>query len=42
LNRTPRGRTAMPLAYRHFGKRIPVNLQGSLFDLDAGAAPPER
>jgi Holliday junction DNA helicase RuvB len=32
LNRTPRGRMATPLAYRHFEKHVPVNLQGNLFE----------
>ena len=40
LNRTPRGRMATPLAYRHFGKNVPLGLQGSLFDLDEGITPP--
>jgi Holliday junction DNA helicase RuvB len=33
LNRTPRGRMATPLAYRHFGKQVPVNWQGTLFEV---------
>jgi Holliday junction DNA helicase RuvB len=32
LNRTPRGRMATPLAYRHFGKKMPAELQGFLFE----------
>jgi holliday junction DNA helicase RuvB len=32
LNRTPRGRMATPLAYRHFGKKAPAELQGLLFE----------
>lgn len=31
LNRTPRGRTATPAAYRHFGRREPQSPQGALF-----------
>lgn len=31
LNRTPRGRTATPAAYRHFGRIAPELPQGSLF-----------
>jgi holliday junction DNA helicase RuvB len=32
LNRTPRGRVATPLAYGHFGKKIPQEAQGTLFE----------
>ncbi len=32
LNRTPRGRMATPLAYRHFGKKAPAEIQGLLFE----------
>jgi Holliday junction DNA helicase RuvB len=32
LNRTPRGRVATPLAYKHFGRKIPQDLQGYLFE----------
>jgi Holliday junction DNA helicase RuvB len=32
LNRTPRGRVATPLAYRHFGKRWGREGQGKLFE----------
>jgi Holliday junction DNA helicase RuvB len=32
LNRTPRGRTATPSAYRHFGKKAPGESQGLLFE----------
>lgn len=32
LNRTPRGRVATPLAYRHFGKKLPQEYQGALFE----------
>jgi holliday junction DNA helicase RuvB len=32
LNRTPRGRTATPSAYRHFGKKVPQESQGLLFE----------
>jgi Holliday junction DNA helicase RuvB len=32
LNRTPRGRVATPLAYGHFGKKVPRDLQGNLFE----------
>jgi Holliday junction DNA helicase RuvB len=32
LNRTPRGRVATPLAYGHFGKKVPRAIQGDLFD----------
>ncbi|MEW6184377.1 MAG: Holliday junction branch migration DNA helicase RuvB [Thermodesulfobacteriota bacterium] len=32
LNRTPRGRVATPLAYKHFGKKVPREIQGDLFD----------
>lgn len=31
LNRTPRGRTATPAAYAHFGRPLPVSSQGKLF-----------
>ncbi|MFA6822570.1 MAG: Holliday junction branch migration DNA helicase RuvB [Geobacter sp.] len=31
LNRTPRGRTATPAAYRHFGRLEPQGPQGALF-----------
>lgn len=31
LNRTPRGRVATPLAYRHFGRVLPETPQGRLF-----------
>lgn len=31
LNRTPRGRVATPLAYRHFGRVLPEPPQGRLF-----------
>jgi len=36
LQRTPRGRTATPLAYRHFGVRQPKTDSG-LFDQEAEA-----
>jgi holliday junction DNA helicase RuvB len=32
LNRTPRGRVATPLAYGHFGKKVPQEFQGTLFE----------
>ena len=32
LNRTPRGRVATPLAYRHFGKKVPQEIQANLFE----------
>jgi Holliday junction DNA helicase RuvB len=32
LNRTPRGRTATPAAYRHFGLTPPTDAQSSIFD----------
>jgi holliday junction DNA helicase RuvB len=32
LNRTPRGRVATVLAYGHFGKKVPRDFQGSLFE----------
>jgi Holliday junction DNA helicase RuvB len=32
LNRTPRGRVATPLAYGHFGKKVPQDLQRNLFE----------
>jgi Holliday junction DNA helicase RuvB len=32
LNRTPRGRMATPLAYSHFGKKAPLEAQGTLFE----------
>jgi Holliday junction DNA helicase RuvB len=32
LNRTPRGRTATPAAYRHFGFAPPTDAQSSIFD----------
>ena len=32
LNRTPRGRVATPLAYGHFGKKVPQEIQASLFN----------
>ena len=32
LNRTPRGRVATPLAYGHFGKKVPQEIQANLFD----------
>lgn len=32
LNRTPRGRVATPLAYGHFGKKVPQEFQANLFD----------
>jgi len=32
LNRTSRGRMATPSAYRHFGKKVPAELQGLLFE----------
>jgi holliday junction DNA helicase RuvB len=32
LNRTPRGRVATPLAYGHFGKKVPQEIQGTLFE----------
>jgi holliday junction DNA helicase RuvB len=32
LNRTPRGRMATPLAYGHFGKKVPRESQGFLFE----------
>ena len=32
LNRSPRGRVATPLAYGHFGKKVPQEFQGSLFE----------
>lgn len=32
LNRTPRGRVATPLAYGHFGKKVPQGFQESLFE----------
>ena len=32
LNRTSRGRMATPLAYRHFGKKVPAEFQGFLFE----------
>jgi Holliday junction DNA helicase RuvB len=31
LNRTPRGRVATPAAYKHFGRTVPNQPQGSLF-----------
>ncbi len=38
LNRTPRGRTATPLAYRHFGKLVPATVQGNLFAAEDNAS----
>jgi len=35
LNRTSRGRMATPSAYRHFGKKVPAELQGLLFESEA-------
>jgi Holliday junction DNA helicase RuvB len=32
LNRTPRGRVSTPLAYGHFGKKVPREIQGGLFE----------
>jgi Holliday junction DNA helicase RuvB len=32
LNRTPRGRVATPLAYGHFGKKVPQEIQINLFE----------
>jgi holliday junction DNA helicase RuvB len=32
LNRTPRGRVATPLAYGHFGKKVPQEIQRNLFE----------
>jgi len=32
LNRTPRGRTATPLAYQHFQRQVPGPTPGGLFD----------
>ncbi len=32
LNRTPRGRVATPLAYGHFGKKVPQEIQANLFE----------
>ena len=32
INRTPRGRTATPLAYSHLGKKLPENGQSVLFE----------
>lgn len=32
LNRTPRGRVATPLAYGHFGKKVPQEFQANLFE----------
>jgi Holliday junction DNA helicase RuvB len=32
LNRTHRGRVATPLAYGHFGKKVPQEIQANLFD----------
>ncbi|MBI4764391.1 MAG: Holliday junction branch migration DNA helicase RuvB [Deltaproteobacteria bacterium] len=32
LNRTPLGRVATPLAYGHFGKKVPQEIQANLFD----------
>jgi Holliday junction DNA helicase RuvB len=34
LNRTPRGRVATPLAYRHFGKKVPQEIQANLFEVN--------